>query len=83
VDPESGRSRVGCKRGKIELMERVYGIFFRVWIALTIAVDLIAIASLFMGEGSTWAVARRFALLLTVPAIGAYSWLHRRRKLVA
>lgn len=70
-------------RGRIELMERMYVTFLRVWIALAVAVDLIGIASLFMGEGSTWAVARRFALLLTVPAIAAYAWLHRRSKLVA
>ena len=70
-------------RGRIELMERMYVTFLRVWIALAVAVDLIGIASLFMDEGSTWAVARRFALLLTVPAIAAYAWLHRRSKLVA
>jgi len=63
-------------------MERFHIVFFRVWIALAIVVDLIAIASLFMGEGSPWTVARRFALIVTVPAPGAYAWLHRRRKLV-
>jgi hypothetical protein len=67
----------------IERVERVHAIFFRAWIALTIAIDVMAIASLFMGEGSTWAVARRFVLLTTIPAIGAYAWLHRRRNLKA
>ena len=61
-------------------MERFHIVFFRVWIALAIAVDLIAIASLFMGEGTPWAVAQRFALIFTVSAPGAYAWLHRRRK---
>ncbi|HEX4267463.1 MAG TPA: hypothetical protein VHY36_06240 [Steroidobacteraceae bacterium] len=64
-------------------MERFNTIFFRVWIALAIAVDLIGIATLFMSEDSPWAVTRRFALLLTVPAPAAYAWLHRRRKLAA
>lgn len=67
---------------KMKLMGRFHIVFFRVWIGLAIAVALIAIASLFIGEGSSWAVARRFVLIFTIPAPGAYAWLNRRRKLV-
>jgi hypothetical protein len=65
------------------LMDQVHAILFRVWIALAIAVDIAAIVSLFTSEGSSWAIARKFVLLLTFPAIFAGMWLHKRRKLVA
>jgi hypothetical protein len=68
--------------GKMKLMERFHIAFIRIWIGLAIAVDLIAIASLFMPEGSPWAVARRFTLIFSVATPGAYMWLRKRRKVV-
>lgn len=66
-------------RANIDPMERVHAVFFRVFIALAIAVDLIAVASLFMRAGSHWADARHFTLIFTAPAFCAYAWLRRHR----
>lgn len=60
-------------------MERAHVIFLRAFIAVAIAVNVIAVTSLFMPPGNPWGHARDFVLIFTAPAFVAYAWLHKRR----
>lgn len=75
-------------------MDRALLWFVRVWVALAIAVNVIAVAGFFMGAHGFWdgwhQVAEIYSpfnvrnwlaeMVLLSPAIGAYAWLQRRRK---
>ena len=75
-------------------MDKVLTWFIRIWVALAVLVNLMAIAGLFMGAESFWQGWQRVTetyspfnvvnmiaeMVLFAPAIGAYVWRDRRRK---
>jgi hypothetical protein len=75
-------------------MDRALQWFIRIWVAIAVAVNIIAIAGFFIGAHGFWAgwakVSEIYSpfnltnyvveLVLVSPAIGAYWWLERRKK---
>lgn len=78
-----------------DLMDRALSWFVRGWVAIVIAVNVVAIVGLMIGAHGFWPGWQRVAdiyspfnvinwlmeVVLLLPAVGAYAWLQRRRKL--
>jgi hypothetical protein len=79
----------------VSLVDRTLSWFVRVWVAIAIAVNVVAVAGLLTGAHGSWAGWQRVAdvyspfnpinwlmeVVLLSPALGSYVWLQRRRKL--